>query len=308
MTTAQQPVDRRLAALWRFAIAISVLNILGHAVLGFEPAVAHVAVALACAYATELAIETADAWAQRRRAAYRGGGRTAVEFLLPAHISGLAVSMLLYAGERFWVVGFAAAVAVASKALLRAPCGPPGPRGRPTRHVLNPSNVGITATLLLFPWVGITPPYQFTENVQGIVGTLLPCVIIVTGSLLNGRLTGRLPLIAAWMGGFAAQAALRAALNGTPLLAGLAPMTGLAFVLFSFYMVTDPATTPSGRAGQVAFGLAVAAAYGVLMQAHVVFGLFFALTFVCLVRGVALHARSWGALRAAGPAVAAGGN
>ena len=53
-------------------------------------------------------------------------------------------------------------------------------------------------------------------------------------------------------------------------------MTGVAFLLFTFYMVTDPATTPSTPRGQIAFGAAVAAAYGLLMAFHVVFGLFFA--------------------------------
>jgi hypothetical protein len=67
-------------------------------------------------------------------------------------------------------------------------------------------------------------------------------------------------------------------------------MTGLAFLLYTFYMVTDPATTPSSPRGQVAFGLSVAAVYGLLMVSHVVFGLFFALTIVCSVRGLGLRA------------------
>jgi hypothetical protein len=65
-------------------------------------------------------------------------------------------------------------------------------------------------------------------------------------------------------------------------------MAGMAFLLFSFYMVTDPPTTPSTPRGQVYFGLAVASVYGALMALHVVFGLFFALVIVCGVRGAAL--------------------
>jgi hypothetical protein len=70
-------------------------------------------------------------------------------------------------------------------------------------------------------------------------------------------------------------------------------MTGVAFILYTFYMVTDPATTPSGRREQIAFGVSVAAVYGVLMVAHVVFGLFFALTIVCAVRGLGIYAMQW---------------
>ena len=67
----------------------------------------------------------------------------------------------------------------------------------------------------------------------------------------------------------------------------------LAFILYTFYMVTDPATTPEGRREQIAFGLSVAAVYGLLMVGHVVFGLFFALTIVCAVRGVWMYAMRW---------------
>ena len=36
------------------------------------------------------------------------------------------------------------------------------------RHFLNPSNFGIASRCSLFPWVGIAPPYQFTENLHGV--------------------------------------------------------------------------------------------------------------------------------------------
>jgi hypothetical protein len=65
-------------------------------------------------------------------------------------------------------------------------------------------------------------------------------------------------------------------------------MTGVAFVLFTFYMVTDPGTTPSKPLNQALFGLGVAAAYGLLMSFHIVFGLFFGLTLVCVCRGLML--------------------
>ena len=44
----------RLAALRRFAITISVLNVLGHTVLGFENSWAQMVVALLTAYGTEI--------------------------------------------------------------------------------------------------------------------------------------------------------------------------------------------------------------------------------------------------------------
>jgi len=281
----------RLGGLRRFAIAISILNILGHTVLGFEQSWAQPLVALATAYSLELLLEVLNCWSNGRKPAFTGSLRSFIDFLLPAHISGLAVGMLVYANDRLWVVAFAVSVAITSKILFRAPVG-----GK-YRHFYNPSNFGITVTLLVFTWVSISPPYHFTENLDRIGDWLLPGIIVFTGSFLNARFTRRLPLILAWLIGFIAQAAIRSVIFETPLIAGLLPMTGLPFVLYSFYMVTDPATTPFRTRGQIAFGAGVAAVYGALLIGHVVFGLFFSLTIVCTLRAVHLYALAWATSR-----------
>lgn len=282
---------QRLGGLRRFAVAITVLNVLGHLVLGFEQAWIVPIVAVLSAYATELSLEALDAALHRRPPRFRGGPGTLVDFLLSAHISGLAVGMLLYSNARLGPVVCAAVIAIASKSLLRVRVG------GATRHAFNPSNLGITAVLLAFPWVGIAPPYHFTENLDGWGDWALPCVIVASGTLLNARFTHRLPLLASWLAGFVGQALLRAAFSGAPLveslIPALVPMSGVAFVLYTFYMVTDPATTPSGTRGQVVFGLALGAVYGTLVAVHVVFGLFFALTIVSGVRGAALAVAAW---------------
>jgi Na+-translocating ferredoxin:NAD+ oxidoreductase RnfD subunit len=288
--SAQEVSNRadRLGGLRRFAVAITVLNILGHAFFGFEQSFAHPLVALAAAYSAELLLEFIDALCNHRAPRFKGGGaRKFIEFLLSAHITGLACAMLLYANERLGPVIFASVVAICSKAVLRARVG------NGTRHFFNPSNFGITVTLLVFSWVSVAPPYQFTENMTGAGDWILPGVIVCTGTFLNARFTHRLPLIAAWLGGFVAQAALRSLFFETPFGAGLVPMTGVAFILYTFYMVTDPATTPEGRRDQIVFGLSVAGVYGLLMVNHIVFGLFFALTIVCAVRGLCMYAMRW---------------
>ena len=278
----------RLGGLRRFAIAITVLNILGHTFFGFEQSLAQPVVALIAAYTVELLLEFIDARCNHRPLRFLGGGaRKFVDFLLSAHIAGLACAMLLYANERLGPVIFASVVAICSKCILRAPAE------RGTRHFFNPSNFGISVTLLVFAWVSVAPPYQFTENMTGYGDWILPAVIVCTGTFLNARFTQRLPLIGAWLGGFVAQAALRSLLFDTPFEAGLVPMTGVAFILYTFYMVTDPATTPAAPRDQITFGLSVAAVYGLLMVAHVVFGLFFALTIVCAFRGLLMFARRW---------------
>jgi hypothetical protein len=271
---------RRLGGLRRFAVAITVLNVLGHTIFGFEQSWAQPLLSLATAYACELFIEWIEARAESRKPRFLGGWTQAVDFLLPAHITGLAVAMLLYSSDHVLPTMFAAAVAIASKATFRVAAN-----GR-LRHFLNPSNFGITVTLLVFSWVSIAPPYHFTENLGPAGSLILPGIICVSGTLINLRFTGRLPLILGWWTGFVAQALLRNLLLGAPLLGALNPMTGVAFILFSFYMISDPATTPFSKRSQIAFGMAVAGAYGLLVSLHVAFGLFFALTSVSTLRGM----------------------
>ena len=289
--------DLRLGALRRFAVAITVLNLAGHTVLGFEQSWAHLVVSILTAYAVELIIELIDARTANRRPRYAGGVRNAIDFLLSPHITGCAVAMLLYAGGRVAPVAFASAVAIASKSLLRVQ----SPSG--SRHFLNPSNFGITVTLLLFPEIGIAPPYQFTEYLRGPADIILPLIIVGTGSLLNGKFTRKMPLIGGWLAAFALQAVARSLIADTSVVSALLPMTGMAFVLFTFYMITDPATTPARPVPQMVFGAAVALTYGALVLSHVVFGLFFALTIVTALRGAVLTSLVLLPRRAPEPAV-----
>jgi Na+-translocating ferredoxin:NAD+ oxidoreductase RnfD subunit len=264
-------------------LAITVLNILGHTLLGFEQSHAQPVFSLLTAYSVELLLEYIQSKADGRRPRFLQGGLTKfVDFLLPAHITGLAVAMLLYANDRLLPIIFAAGLAICSKAIFSVR------QEHGSRHFFNPSNFGITITLLLFPSVGIAAPYMFTEGLGPIGSVILPALIVVSGSFLNIKLTHRFPLLASWVCAFVLQALVRHYLFGAQLLPILGVTTGVAFILYTFYMVTDPATTPASHKGQVTFGVAVGLLYGVLVTLHVVFGMFFALTVVCLCRGAAL--------------------
>lgn len=272
-----------VTALRRFAISITVLNILGYTVLGFEQPWTWPLLALLVAYGTEILLETVAAGVDGRAPRFLGGGmRGFAEFLYPAHITGLAVNMLIYVNDMVWGLVFGVVVAIGAKWVLRAPV-----RGR-LRHFMNPSNLGITVILLVLPWASIAPPYQFTENIDGGLDWLVPAVIITLGTMLNAKLTGRMWLVLSWIVGFAAQAVIRGVLFGTSIPSALAMMTGVAFILFSNYMISDPGTTPGSRLGQIAFGGGTAAVYGLLTGLGVAYGIFFATALVCLVRGVHL--------------------
>jgi hypothetical protein len=274
--------DPRYLALRNFAISITVFNILGYTLLGWEQPWLWPFLAVATAYATEIVFELMSAWAEGRRPGFTGGGpRGAMEFLLPAHITGLACNMLLFANNQWWPIMFAVVLAVSQKHVLRAPVA-----GR-MRHFMNPSNLGISVTLLVLgSWVSISPPYQFTEWANTYFRLMIPMIILTAGTVLNAMLTRKTALIVGWMGSFAIQAFVRHWIFGVQLNTALGVMTGVAFVLFSNYMITDPATTPTKPLAKFMFGSAVGAVYGVLMAFNVVYTLFYALLIVCAIRGL----------------------
>lgn len=287
----------RLFALWYFMILLIVWNVLGHTVLGFEQSHAAVFVGLGAAIGTQFFLEWIDATARNREVRWAGSWSNFFNALPAAMIPGFACSMLLYPNERLWPIVFAAVLSIGSKVLVRAPVG----EGR-TQHIFNPSNFGIAMTLVLFPQVGFAPPYHFTSNVTGVWDWILPGFILLTGVVVHGLFTGRLPLVAAWLIGFALQGQLRSYLFGFPAIVPIMPMTSAAFIVFTLYMVPDPATTPLKPWRQVAFGFSVAMIYGVIQMLHLVFGLFFALITVCLIRGISLHI--YHTFKSRGPAVA----
>jgi hypothetical protein len=284
---------RRLWALWYFTTLMTLWNVLGHLRLGFEQSWATPVVAILTAVGVSLFLDWVDARAQQREVRFAGSVGAFVNFLPACLIPGFACGMLLYANERLWPVVFAVTLSIASKVLLRAPV-----EGGRTQHIFNPSNFGVAATLLLFPEVSFAPPYHFTENITGLWDWAVPLIVLTTGIIVHALFTGRLPLVAAWIGGFILQGLVRAGIFGTPYFVPMMPMTSAAFIIFTLYMIPDPATTPLHKGRQALFGFSVAMVYGTLQLLHVVFGLFYALLLVCAIRGLSLHLWFWWRRRA----------
>lgn len=274
--------QKRFFALSFFGALILIWNVAGHTFLGFEQSVATPVVAVLVAALMIWVLEYLRSWSQGDTPRYIGSASAFASTFLPALIPGLAVGMLLYPNENLAPIAFAAALAIASKVLVRVPFG------NGSQHVFNPSNFGITLTLLAYPSVGLAPPYHFTENLTGVALWILPAGILISGFCIHALYTGRLALCIAWLTGFVVQGLVRAFIFDIPWIVPLTPMTSAAFILFTLYMIPDPATTPLDKRRQVIFGLSVASVYGCLISMHVVFGLFIALFLVCLVRGCLL--------------------
>jgi len=273
-------IDLRVPALIRFASAITILNVFGHLYLGFEQSYAHVFIAVGVAYMLDLFMEYTTAKIDGRTPSFYGGFKNFIIFLLPAHITALAVSMLTFTNANFGFLIFGVAVGILSKYIFRVKIN-----GK-SRHFLNPSNTGIAILFLTFPEVGPAPPYQFTEVTSGYGDWIVVGIIMCLGTFLNYKFTKKLPLILAWLGMFALQAIVRTFIFQTSTLAALGVMTGVAFLLFTFYMVSDPGTTPFKTRNHILFGAAVAIIYGITVELHIVYNLFFSLFAVCTARGI----------------------
>jgi hypothetical protein len=285
---------RRYFALWYFTTLLIVWNLVGHLFLGFEQSYIQPLVGLATAISLQVLLEWIDARASGRKPRFSGSWADLLNFLPPAIIPGLAVTMLLFSNERLMPLIFGVGVAICSKVLFRAPVG----HGK-TQHVFNPSNLGIVATLLLFPSVGVAPPYHFTENLTGMWHWALPGLVLATGIIVHALFTGRLTLVLTWLVAFIIQGELRSWYFGTSWIVPLTPMTSAAFMVFTLYMIPDPATTPIQPLRQALFAISIAAVYGVLLVEHVVYGLFLALAIVCAMRGAGLYAwAAWQSIRA----------
>ncbi|HTQ78799.1 MAG TPA: enediyne biosynthesis protein UnbU [Thermoanaerobaculia bacterium] len=268
------------------ATLATVFTLLGHTVLGFEQSWAQVVVALAAGYSCALFFEWVDARANGLRPGFAGGGwHRLVDFLLSAHMTSITLSFLLYVNRRLWIMALAVALAIGSKYVFRVY------QDGKLRHFMNPSNFAIAVLLATYRWTGALP-WAFTVKIHGFYDLLVPLVIVGLGFRLNLFFTGRLPTIAAWLVTFIVLGIGRAWYQGTPIFAQLVPLTGVAMVLFTFYMITDPQTSPSRRSSQLLFGGGIAVAYSVLLLLHIQYMMFYSVTVVAGIRGLWLLALS----------------
>ncbi|HET9767592.1 MAG TPA: RnfABCDGE type electron transport complex subunit D [Thermoanaerobaculia bacterium] len=298
---AAKPRDPR-TGLRNSATLATVFAIVGHTVLGFEQSLAQMFVALISGYSCALLFEWVDARANHRPAGYAGGGfKKVVDFLLSAHMTSITLSFLLFANRRLWIMALATALAIGSKYIFRVYCD-----GR-LRHFMNPSNFALAVLFFVFQWTTVLP-WAFTTKIHGTWDWVLPAIIVCLGMRLNILFTRKLPLIFSWLGTFIVLGAVRAwFLQGTGVAAELVPLTGIPFVLFTFYMITDPQTSPSKPASQVLYGAGIAFAYSVFLILHVQYTMFYSVTVVAALRGLWMYAaglRELAAARAMPPVAA----
>jgi len=231
---ARDPRDYQIAALALFLFW-------GVTRIGFEVGPAQIAVTLGSAQLAQWAC--ARAWRVPPPAPVFG-------VALPwdpksALISSLSLCLLLRTNH-LALAALASALAVTSKFLVRV-------RGK---HVFNPANGALALLLALRAPVWVSPG-QWGQT--ALVGFAVACAgaVVVTRA---ARWDVTFAFLAAWCVVLFG----RAAWLGQPWAAPLHQLSNGALMLFAFFMISDPRTTPDSRAGRLVFAVLVALGTGLV--------------------------------------------
>ncbi len=159
------------------------------------------------------------------------------------------------------------------------------------KHVFNPSMFGVAVSLLAtHELVTAAPAYQWAGGAFA-----MSAFVLMSALALFVFRIGRGWLIGSFLVFYAAQTALRAYLlrhHLPPEVLFVGTLTSPPFFLFTFYMLTDPATSPKSRGGQIGLAAAVALVDLYLHTLENVYTLFYAALTVGTVKFAFLHARA----------------
>ena len=156
-----------------------------------------------------------------------------------AAISGLSLSLLMRS-ESLALLLAASAIAVGSKFIVRV-------RGK---HVFNPTNFAIVVMLIVSDRVWVSPGQWGSA---AFFGFLIACI----GGLVVNR-AARSDVTFAFIVAWSALVIGRSLYLGEPMTIPMHRLENGALLLFTFFMISDPKTTPDSRLGRVLFAAAVA--------------------------------------------------
>lgn len=242
---------------WIFACFLGTYVVLGHALLNFNRAPLEIGIAIvACC-----ALDMLYTWVSSRR----------LLFPLSALISAFGLAILFTSPGNGWLMLLTSWITITGKYLFTW-------RGR---HVFNPTNLALVAMLLLSGGqVAVAPAYQWGGSYEVVA------LVLVLGLIMMTRVN-KLPLVLSFWAVFVVGALVRAKLTHMPAEITLwAQVSGGAFMLFSFFMITDPKTSPAKWKGQVLFGGGLALIDVWLQLSFAVFSLFYSLFLICVLRAL----------------------
>ena len=197
---------------------------------------------VALTFAAALATQAAWQWGLRlpNRAGWSG--------YLSAIVSSFGISILVRA-DSLWVHPLLAAIAMSSKFLLRA--GPANCRS----HIANPANLAAFVAWFWLPGAWLSPGQWGSESLAALW-------FLALGGLVTQRIQ-RWDISLTFLGAWAALLAARVVWldYSAPVGWGMwtQQISNGATLLFAFFMISDPMTTPQRRSARIAYAIAVAA-------------------------------------------------
>ncbi|MEM6464836.1 MAG: RnfABCDGE type electron transport complex subunit D [Pseudomonadota bacterium] len=120
------------------------------------------------------------------------------------------------------------------------------------KHIFNPACIGIVAVMLVFGREAWVSPGQWGQAPL-LAGYALALAALVLSS------AKRLDIALGFLVSFAAIMIGRAMWLGDPLSIPLHNLSSGALLVFAFFMITDPRSTPDSRIGRIIFAMSVAA-------------------------------------------------
>ena len=154
-------------------------------------------------------------------------------------ITGLSLSLLLRADEP-WLPALAAVIAIGSKFVFRIG----------GKHIFNPAGFAIVVLLASAHGVWISP---------GQWGSAVWLAALVSFfAILVLHAARRSDIAIFFLANHAALLFIRAGWLGDPLAIPLHQLQSGSLLIFSFFMISDPRTTPDSRLGRFIFALSVA--------------------------------------------------
>jgi Na+-transporting NADH:ubiquinone oxidoreductase subunit NqrB len=159
--------------------------------------------------------------------------------LLSAVVTCFGLCILLRA-DNLWVHPLIACAAVASKFIIRIG----------GKHVFNPANLGIIVAFLLLPGAWVSSGQRGND-------LLLALWFVALGGIVTRRVQ-RAQISLAFIGAYALLLAARVFWLDQPWSILAHQLAGGALLLFTFFMISDPMTTPNRAAMRIAYAIIVA--------------------------------------------------
>lgn len=249
-----------------FAALLTLYSVLGFTVLGFNrnPLQMLATVVAGCALDVALARGFTRRWVVP----------------LSAYITSCSLALLLNYSHGSPLLFVPVYFAIASKYVLTFE----------GRHVFNPSLFGVALSLLTTrELITAAPAYQWAGGSMA-----MSAFLVMTALALFVFRVGRGPLIGSFLVFYALQTGLRAWImrfHLPPTMLFVGTLGSPPFFLFTFYMLTDPATSPRTARGQVIQAAAIAFVDLLLHLRESVFTFFYAALICAAARFAFLHAR-----------------